>query len=68
MAYLIHYRDERNPNVIKEEIVLVDYEPDEAEIEYFRPVDYDEVTIHHISDRDWPEALPLDRGLSPSFQ
>lgn len=68
MAYLIHYRDERLPNVIKEEIVLIDYKPDDAEIEDFRPVNHDEVTVHNISDEDWPGALPLDRCLKPSFQ
>lgn len=68
MAYIIHYEDESNPGLIKEEIVLTDSKPDATEIEDQRPSGYDgKDTLYHISDRDWPSGLPLDRGLTPVF-
>jgi hypothetical protein len=67
MAYIIHYSDESNENVIKEAVVLMDGMPDESDIEDFQPYGYNKIEIHHITDDDFPCGLPLDRCLEPVY-
>ena len=68
MAYIIHFIDESNPNVIREEIVLYDgaTKPDKDEIEDFRP-GYDRVEVHDLGFTWFLGSLPTDRVLKPTF-
>ncbi len=69
MAYIIHYCDESNPNVIKEEIVLFDSPgaPSIEDIDEFRPLGYEKADVHDMGMDYFPGSLPTDRGLKPSF-
>lgn len=66
MAYIIHYSDESNPNVIKEEVVLFDgkTKPDAEDIEGYRSPGYDKVEVHDMEMEWFPGSLPTDRALA----
>ena len=69
MAYIIHYSDESNPNVIKEEIVLFDgpSAPTKGDIEDYRPSGYSVEEIHDMEMDYFPGSLPTERGLKAAL-
>ena len=69
MAYIIHFIDENNPHVIKEEIYLWDSPsaPTSDEIEEIRTPGYDTVEIHNMGFDYFPGSLPCERGLRSLF-
>ena len=69
MAYIIHFSDESNQNVIKEEIYLWDSKdkPTADEIEELRTPGYDAVEVHDMGFDYFPGSLPCERALRTLF-